>query len=108
MFSLVLTVKFSPTTVLLWSSHRGGAELHFGTMYTKQDHAVTGVLYDMRSVYECLRQLSDMRKAREKLSRLETVLMIIVMAKLHRNGKKIFRRSYLQGFFITNSPFSRP
>ena len=45
-----------------------------------------------------------MRKAREKLSRLETVLMIIVMAKLCGNGKKIFRRSQLQGFFMTNSP----
>jgi hypothetical protein len=93
MFSLVLTVKFSPTTVLLWFSHRGGSEMYFGTMCTKQDHAVTGVLYDMRSVYEGLSQLSDMRKAREKLSRLETVLMIIVMAKLRGNGKKIFRRS---------------
>ena len=75
-------------------------------MCTRQDHAVTVVLYDMRSVYEGLSQLSDMRKAREKLSRLETVLMIIVMAKLRGNGKKIFRRSYLQGFFITNSLFS--
>jgi len=65
--------------------------MHFGTMCTKQDHAVTGVLYDMRSVYEGLSQLSDMRKAREKLSRLEIVLMIIVMAKLRGNGKKIFR-----------------
>ena len=37
-----------------------------------------------------------MRKAREKLSRLETVLMNIVMVKLRGNGKKIFRRSYLQ------------
>ena len=80
----------------------------FGTMCTKQDHAVTGVLYDMRSVYEGLSQLSDMRKAREKLSRLETVLMIIVVAKLRGNGKKIFRRSDLQGFFITNSPFLDP
>ena len=51
--------------------------MHFGTMCAKQDHAVPGVLYDMRSVYEGLSQLSDMRKAREKLSRLETVLMII-------------------------------
>jgi hypothetical protein len=51
-------------------------------MCPKQDHAVTGVLYDMRSVYEGLSQLSDMRKAREKLARLETVLMIIVMAEL--------------------------
>ena len=87
MFSLILTVKFSPTTVLLWFSHRGGSEMHFGTMCTKQDHAVTGVLYDMRSVYEGLSQLSDMRKAREKLSRLETVLMIIMMPKLRGIGK---------------------
>jgi hypothetical protein len=106
MFSLVLTVKFSPTTVLLWFSHRGGSEMHFGTLCTKQDHAVTGVLYDMRSVYAGLSQLSDMRKAREKL--LERVLMTIVMAKLRGNSKKIFRRPYLQGFFLTNSPFSRP
>ena len=67
--------------------------MHFGTTCPKQDHAVTGVLYNMRSVYEGLSQLSDMRKAREKLSRLETVLMIIVMANLRGNGKKIFRRS---------------
>ena len=72
--------------------------MYFGTMCTKQAHAVTVVLYDMRNVYEGLSQLS----------RLETVLMIIVMAKLRGNGKKIFRRSYLQGFFLTNSPFSRP
>jgi len=108
MFSLVLTVKFSSTAVLLWPSHRGGSETHFGTMCPKQDHAVTGVLYEMRSVYEGLSQLSDLRRAREKLSSLETVLMIIVMAKLRGNGKKIFRRSRLQDFFITNSPFSRP
>ena len=73
--------------------------MHFGTMCTKQNHAVTGVLYNMRSVYEGLSQLSDIRKAQEKLSRLETVLMIIVMAKLRGNGKKLFRRSYLQAFF---------
>ena len=82
--------------------------MHFGTMCTKQDHAVTGVLYDMRSVYEGLSQLSDMRKAREKLSRLETVLMIIVMAKLRGNGKKIFRRSYLQGFSLLPPPYLDP
>ena len=82
--------------------------MHFGTMCTNQDHAVTGGMYNMRSVYESLSQLSDMRKAREKLSRLETVLMIIVMSKLRGHGKKNFHRSYLEGFFITNSPFFRP
>jgi hypothetical protein len=54
--------------------------MHFGTLCTKLDHAVMGVLYDMRSVYEGLSQMLDMRKAREKLSRLETMLRIIVMA----------------------------
>jgi len=82
--------------------------MHIGIMCTKQDHAVTGVLYDMRSVYECLSQLLDMRKARGKLSRLETVLMITVMAKLCGNGKKIFRRSYLQGFSLLTPPFLDP
>ena len=84
--------------------------MHFGTMCTKQDHAVTGVLYDLRSVDEGLSQLSDMRKAREKLSSLEIVLMIIVMAKVHGNDRKIFRLLllYPEGFFITNSPFLDP
>jgi hypothetical protein len=100
MLSLLLTVRFAPTTVLLWFSPRGGSEMHFGTMCTKQDHAVTGVLYDKRNVYEGLSQLSDMRKARAKLSRLETVRMIIVMAKLRGNGQKIFRRSNLEGFSL--------
>src|SRR5215207_5062731 len=66
MFLLVLTVKSSQTTVLLRFSHRGGSEKHFGTMCTKQDHAVAGVLDDRRSVYEGLSQLSDMRKARKE------------------------------------------
>lgn len=48
--------------------------MHFGILCTKQDHAVTGVLYDMRSVYEGLSQLSDMCKAREKLSRYVMLL----------------------------------
>ena len=48
----------------------------------KQDYGVTGVLYDVGSVYERLLKLTDVRKARGKLYRLETVLVIIVMAKL--------------------------
>lgn len=47
-----------------------------------QDYGVTGVLYDVGSVYEGLSKLTDKRKAQGKLYRLETVLMIIVMAKL--------------------------
>jgi hypothetical protein len=71
--------------------------MHFGTMCTKQDHAVTGVRYDMRSMYEGLSQLSDMRKAREKLSRLETVLMIIVMADV--NMQLVHKLEFFELFF---------
>lgn len=48
----------------------------------KQDYGATGVLYDVGSVYEGLCQLTDMRKPQGKLYRLETVLMIVVLAKL--------------------------
>jgi hypothetical protein len=41
-----------------------------------------GYIYDVGSVYEGLSKLTNERKARGKLYRLETVLMIIVMAKL--------------------------
>ncbi len=53
--------------------------MHIATMCPKQTHAVRGVLHEMRCGYQGLSQLSDMRKAREKLSRFETVLMIIAM-----------------------------
>jgi predicted transposase YbfD/YdcC len=39
-------------------------------------------LYDLGSVYEGLSKITDKRKARGKIYRLETVLMIIVLAKL--------------------------
>ena len=48
----------------------------------QQDYGASGVLYDVGSVYEGLAKLTDVRKARGQLYRLETVLMIIVMAKL--------------------------
>jgi len=48
----------------------------------EQDYGSTGVLYDVGSVYEGLSKLTDERKARGKIYELETVLMIIVMAKL--------------------------
>lgn len=47
-----------------------------------QEYGATGILYDVGSVYEGLSKLTDVRKARGKLYRLETVLLIIVMAKL--------------------------
>jgi len=63
--------------------------MHFSTGQIKQEYGVTGVLYDVGSVYEGLSQLTDMRKARGKLYRLESVLMIIVMAKLCGNDKPV-------------------
>jgi hypothetical protein len=48
----------------------------------QQDYGATGVLYEVGSVYERLLKLTDVRKARGKLYRLETVLVIIVLAKL--------------------------
>ena len=40
------------------------------------------MLYEVGSVYGRMLKLSDIRKARGKLYRLEEMLMIIVMAKL--------------------------
>jgi len=48
----------------------------------KQDYGATGILYDVGSVYEGLLKLTDVRKAKGKLYRLETVLMIVILAKL--------------------------
>ena len=56
--------------------------MHFSTEAVKQDYGATGVLYDVGSVYEGLSKLTDIRKAQGKLYRLETVLMIVVLAKL--------------------------
>jgi len=41
-----------------------------------------GMEFDRGSVYDRLRQLTDVRKAKGKRYRLETVLMIVVLAKL--------------------------
>ena len=56
--------------------------MHCSTDRIKQDYGATGVLYDVGSIYEGLSKITDVRKARGKLYLLETVLMIIVMAKL--------------------------
>ncbi len=50
--------------------------------FITQDYGASGVLYDVGSVYGRLLKLSDVRKARGKLYRLEDVLMIILLAKL--------------------------
>ena len=56
--------------------------MHFSTEGVKQDYGATGILYDVGSVYEGLSKLTDIRKAKGKLYRLETVLMIVILAKL--------------------------
>lgn len=48
----------------------------------KQEYGPSGVLYDLGSVYEGLLKLTDIRKAKGKIYSLDTILMIIVMAKL--------------------------
>lgn len=52
------------------------------TKGVEQNYGATGVLYDVGSVYEGLSELTDIRKAKGKLYRLETVLMIVILAKL--------------------------
>lgn len=56
--------------------------MHCSIAAVKQEYGATGILYDVGSVYEGLSKLTDIRKAQGKLYRLETVLMIVVMAKL--------------------------
>ena len=56
--------------------------MHCSIGNVKQDYGATGVLYDVGSVYEGLSKLTDMRKPQGKLYRLETVLMIVGLAKL--------------------------
>lgn len=56
--------------------------MNCSTREIEQGYDARGVVYDVGSVYERLSKLTDTRKAQGKLYRLETVLMIIVMAKL--------------------------
>jgi predicted transposase YbfD/YdcC len=61
--------------------------MHYSASRVKQDYGATGVLYDLGSVYEGLSKITDKRKARGKIYRLETILMIIVLAKLSGEDK---------------------
>jgi predicted transposase YbfD/YdcC len=56
--------------------------MHCSIGGVRQDYGATGVLYDVGSVYGRLMKLTDVRKARGQLYRLETVLMITVLAKM--------------------------
>jgi predicted transposase YbfD/YdcC len=61
--------------------------MHYSVSRVKQDYGATGILYDLGSVYEGLSKITDKRKARGKLYRLETILIIIVLAKLSGEDK---------------------
>jgi len=61
--------------------------MHYSVGKVKQDYGATGILYDLGSLYEGLSKITDKRKARGKLYRLETILMIIVLAKLSGEDK---------------------
>src|SRR5690349_9501936 len=63
--------------------------MHFSTAGMKQDYGATGVLYDVGSVYHGLCKLTDIRKPQGKLYRLETVLLIVVLAKLCGEDKPL-------------------
>ncbi len=56
--------------------------MHYSASRVKQEYGATGVLYDLGSVYEGLSKIIDKRKARGKIYRIKTILMIIVLAKL--------------------------
>jgi predicted transposase YbfD/YdcC len=61
--------------------------MHYSASRVKQEYGATGILYDQGSVYEGFSKITDKRKARGKLYRLETILMIIVLAKLSGEDK---------------------
>jgi predicted transposase YbfD/YdcC len=63
--------------------------MHCSTTDVKQDYGATGILYDVGSVYEGLSKLTDIRKAKGKLYRLETVLMLVILAKLCGEDKPL-------------------
>jgi hypothetical protein len=56
--------------------------MHYSASRVRQDYGATGVLYDLGSVYEGLSKITDKRKARGKIYRLETIMLIIVLAKM--------------------------
>lgn len=61
--------------------------MHYSASRVPQEYGATGVLYDYGSVYEGFSKITDKRKARGKIYRLETILMIIVLAKLSGEDK---------------------
>lgn len=70
--------------------------MHCSTGHVQQDYGITGILYDMGSVYEKLTKLTDLRKAKGKLYALELVLLIVIMAKLCGEDKPLGMAEWAQ------------
>jgi predicted transposase YbfD/YdcC len=63
--------------------------MDFSTLEPWQEVSETGVVYELGSIYARLLKLTDLRKARGKQYSLETILMIILLAKLSGEDKPI-------------------
>jgi predicted transposase YbfD/YdcC len=63
--------------------------MHCSIEGVEQDYGVSGILYDVGSVYGRLCKLTDRRKAKGKLYALDMVLLIVMLAKLSGEDKPL-------------------
>jgi predicted transposase YbfD/YdcC len=63
--------------------------MDFNTLKPWQEVSETGMIYETGSIYARLLRLTDLRKARGKQYSLETILMIVVLAKLSGQDKPV-------------------
>jgi len=63
--------------------------MQYSTARIKRDISANGIEFDKGSVYDRLCKLTDVRKAKGKQYSLETLLMIILMAKLCGEDKPV-------------------
>ena len=61
--------------------------MEYSTVGKNQEISTDGVIYDKGSVYDRLRKLQDICKARGRHYSLEGLLMLILLAKLCGTGK---------------------
>jgi predicted transposase YbfD/YdcC len=66
------------------------------TGQVRQEYGISGILYDVGSVYERLTRLTDLRKAKGKLYALDLVLLIVIMAKLCGEDKPLGMAEWAQ------------
>jgi predicted transposase YbfD/YdcC len=63
--------------------------MDFNTLKPWQEVSERGVIYEIGSIYARLLKLTDLRKARGKQYSLETILMIVFLAKLSGQDKPV-------------------